>query len=318
MYSEGFRIAALRLYDSLKNMKKVSKLLKIGVGTIWRWVNQGIQFHPRATTPMYKCVDELVIFIKSKLQACPYLSQIQLKALVFETFGVNISRQSISCALKRIGFSRKRLRRRGFVKKAELYDKYKTFNDLYSSKIYNNIIAVDEIGFDFRTQPLYGYSKKGTKAITHWKSSNRTRTSMIMAIDRKGRYFCQLLHGTTNAERFSKFINKLPWPKGSVVMMDNASFHKGQVVNDALNERAYSSIFTPPYSPDCNPIENVFSVIKGSFRKQSVDDDVNIDMVIEQVTKSIDTTMFAKCFTRSEKHVQSELQKNELGIKEKN
>ena len=42
MYDQGFRKAALKMYNYLGNMKKVAKALNIGAGTIWRWIHNGI------------------------------------------------------------------------------------------------------------------------------------------------------------------------------------------------------------------------------------------------------------------------------------
>jgi hypothetical protein len=53
MYNETFRKVALSLYSYLGNMKKVALALKIGIGTVWRWVRLGIQSKPRF--PLANC-----------------------------------------------------------------------------------------------------------------------------------------------------------------------------------------------------------------------------------------------------------------------
>ena len=60
MYSIGFRDAAIKLYDFLGNMKKVSKALKCGVATIWRWVNKGIHNKKRTDKPRNKMTTTVI------------------------------------------------------------------------------------------------------------------------------------------------------------------------------------------------------------------------------------------------------------------
>ena len=52
--------------------------------------------------------------------------------------------------------------------------------------------------------------------------------------------------------------------------MDNARIHHSQVVTSAFNEESISFKFLPPYSPQLNPIENVFGVIKNRYRSLQV------------------------------------------------
>lgn len=52
-------------------------------------------------------------------------------------------------------------------------------------------------------------------------------------------------------------------PSNSVLVMDNATFHKRQDVQDLITEQGHDILWLPPYSPDLNPIEQVWGQIKG-------------------------------------------------------
>jgi len=54
---------------------------------------------------------------------------------------------------------------------------------------------------------------------------------------------------------------------GDIVIMDNLGSHKGRSVRTAIRKAGAHLIFLPPYSPDLNPIEMVFSKLKGGLRK---------------------------------------------------
>ena len=87
-----------------------------------------------------------------------------------------------------------------------------------------------------------------------------------------------LTEGTVNGERFEEFIRSVLWPilqpfnwvnHHSVVFMDNVAIHDVEGVIDLIENQAKARlIFLPPYSPDLNPIEEVFSQVK-SIMKQN-------------------------------------------------
>jgi transposase len=64
-----------------------------------------------------------------------------------------------------------------------------------------------------------------------------------------------------------------------VILMDNVSFHHSKDVSLLLRNNNLQPLFIPPYTPRCNPIEEVFSVMKSYFR--SYNDDVTFDKKIE-------------------------------------
>jgi len=55
-------------------------------------------------------------------------------------------------------------------------------------------------------------------------------------------------------------------PKGSVIVIDNASFHKKDTLFDIVEEAGCRLIFIPKYSPDLNPIEHFWANMKNHLR----------------------------------------------------
>ena len=73
---------------------------------------------------------------------------------------------------------------------------------------------------------------------------------------------------TTNSELiYTYFEEILPRLKNkSVIIMDNASFHKGKELKDLFENYNHKLVFLPPYSPDLNPIENMWGTVKTNLR----------------------------------------------------
>ena len=295
MYNQGFREATLVLYKYFKNMKKTAKALNIGIGTVWRWINNGIIPLKRHSTAN-EIPEVLKSFVKLKLEGNNSLTQTELKNLVLEHFQVNISRHCISTIIRLLGLSRKRLRKTGLTNKAKYEERMTLFKEGLETS--TEIVSIDEIGFDQRMVPLYGYSQIGTKAIGFTHPTNRKRTNVIMAIDSLGKKYYKAIIGSVSAKEFNSFIQELPWKEGTTLIMDNVSFHKTEIVKNSINEKKFKSLFIPPYTPECNPIENVFSVIKNNYRKRAINLSLLQSNIIKESIDKIDHSMFQRCFNK--------------------
>ena len=79
-----------------------------------------------------------------------------------------------------------------------------------------------------------------------------------------------VLDGPINGEWFLAYVEQVLVPTlspGDVVVMDNLGSHKGKAVRRAIRRAGAHLIFLPPYSPDLNPIEQVFAKLKTLLRK---------------------------------------------------
>jgi transposase len=270
MYPEGFRKAALTLYGYFQNMKKTAQALQVATSTIWRWVHGMVG---RAGAPCHvpkkKLSEAMLAHISTVLSKNPTLTLDALRISISETFGLaTLSRQCVAAALRASGFSRKRLRLRGTIRRQDPAACLALFKRVASDALHSgNIVAVDEVGFDRTMVPLYGYAPRGEKAVVRLHRTDKERVSVIMAIDPKGRHHYRVITGTTDGNCFAQFVASLHWPTGTHVILDNASIHKTRAVRAALTRNGLVPLYTPPYTPDANPIENVFSVVKHRYRK---------------------------------------------------
>jgi transposase len=71
--------------------------------------------------------------------------------------------------------------------------------------------------------------------------------------------------------------------------MDNASIHKTKEVQDVARRKGYTLLFTPPYTPEANPIEMVFGIIKNRFYRLRYDP--TFESTLDAVKKSIATVL---------------------------
>lgn len=79
-----------------------------------------------------------------------------------------------------------------------------------------------------------------------------------------------VFNGALNGEMFTEYMRHCLAPTlkaGDVVIMDNLSSHKVKGLEKIVEERGARIEYLPPYSPDLNPVENMWSKIKAKLRK---------------------------------------------------
>jgi transposase len=100
-------------------------------------------------------------------------------------------------------------------------------------------------------------------------ASRGKNVSVLAAINKNGVVALQIVDGGFNAVLLTDFLREKLLPQleqTMVVIMDNARFHHSQVVKDALNQAGVQTHYLPPYSPQLDPIEEVFSMVKSRYR----------------------------------------------------
>jgi transposase len=117
---------------------------------------------------------------------------------------------------------------------------------------------------------LHGYALKGQRCFCSHDWGAKGRTNVIGAILLGTLLTVSLFPANINTPIFNAWvvedlIPKLP-PK-SVVIMDNASFHKGAIMKKAIEDAGHTLLYLPPYSPDFNPIEKKWAQAKAKKRK---------------------------------------------------
>ena len=115
----------------------------------------------------------------------------------------------------------------------------------------------------------HGYSLKGQRCygIRDWHAKGRTNA--IGALIGKALLTIGLFNANINADIFTAWIAQdlLPkLPPKSVLVMDNAAFHKRQDTQEIIKKAGHTLLYLPPYSPDLNPIEQKWAQAKAIRR----------------------------------------------------
>lgn len=99
-----------------------------------------------------------------------------------------------------------------------------------------------------------------------------------------------VLEGPMNGEMFKAYVEQFLAPtlkRGDIVFMDNASVHKGDGIEDAIEARGATAFYLPAYSPDFNPIEQLFAKMKSVLRKIAAHTLKGTAYTVESLSKAI-------------------------------
>jgi transposase len=128
----------------------------------------------------------------------------------------------------------------------------------------------------------------------HWKT-----TTLIGALDVNGVRCSTVVDGAVNADVFEAFVGQVLVPQlksGDVVVLDNLSSHKRSRTRELIEAAGAQLVFLPPYSPDLNPIEMVFSKVKQLLRSLACRTRESLWQAMQSVLDRITATDAVHCF----------------------
>lgn len=132
------------------------------------------------------------------------------------------------------------------------------------------MVFIDETWTKTNMAPLRGWGPRGRR-LRAKVPQGRWKTMTFLAALRHDRIDAPwLLDGPIDGEKFRLYVEKVLVPTlapGDIVIIDNLGSHKGQAVRRAIRSVGAKLLFLPKYSPDLNPIEQVFAKLKHLLRK---------------------------------------------------
>ena len=288
MYSLDRRELALHMYGILPSLRQVATLLKVSHTTIARWLQKPERKNYVRTVPSKS--HAIKSFLKVLVSSEPLLSIHDMRKRILDGLGIEVSHELIRIVLHRSNITRKKAR---FFSKPAGHDtkrrEFLTARDAFISSG-SSFVSIDETSFGRHCKDVYGYAPKG-ELLKLVKASPRITTTSalcVIAQDTIIKYSC--LKGSFNTDRFVRFLEGLELQPGTVFLLDNVRFHHSKTVKELAHSRGWHLLYTPPYSPWFNPIENVFSLVKRHYYKHQK---------IEGAFDAVQNSHIASCFQRA-------------------
>lgn len=285
------RIMVVTRYRRGESAEALASEFKVGIRTVFYWIARfafgghgNLKDRPRTGRPRKLTDKQMVWIFKTIRDESPHQLKFRfafwtlktVRQLIIEKFNVCLSNSTVWAVLRRLGLTCQRPKTRAYQQDA---DAVKTWKDtgypqlMARAKAANAIIVfADEAGLRSDYHVGTTWAERG-KTPTVRFTGKIFRINMLSAISPEGMIYYMVHEGTANAARFCAFLQEIV--DGSegrpiYVVLDNVSIHTAEEVNKWLEGKDMELHFLPTYSPELNPAELVWSLVKGAVGKQVV------------------------------------------------
>jgi len=131
-------------------------------------------------------------------------------------------------------------------------------------------VFLDETSTSTNMTRLYGWGERGGRLVDAAPYGHRKTTTFVAGLKASGIIAPFVLDGPINGEVFRAYVEQMLAPSlepGDVVVLDNLPAHKVAGVAEAIRAAGASLLPLPSYSPDLNPIEQLFAKLKALLRQ---------------------------------------------------
>jgi len=117
---------------------------------------------------------------------------------------------------------------------------------------------------------LYARSRKGERAVAYAPHGHWHTTTLVAGMTIAGPIAPMVLDGAMDRLSFEAYVAQClvpELPEKAIVVMDNLSAHKSAVIAKLIEDAGATLWYLPPYSPDYNPIEQMWSKVKAMLKR---------------------------------------------------
>ncbi len=133
-----------------------------------------------------------------------------------------------------------------------------------------HLVFLDESGVNTNLTRRYGRNLSSQRVVDHTPLNTPRSTTVLSSLRFTGEKAFVTYTGGTTGERFITYLRETLIPTlkpGDIVVMDNMCSHHVKAVGELLRQNGIVPLYLPPYSPDLNPIEMMWSKMKAILRK---------------------------------------------------
>ncbi len=270
-YSSDLRERVIRAVDQGYKRAEIISLFGISRATIKRYLKQRretghVGRKPIPGRPPKKSAS-LQAGLVAQLEAYPDATLEIHCSLWEQTLGVRVSTSTMSRAIRRVGWTRKK-KTLGATERDE--EARAAWREQRRHLDATQLVVIDECGSHIGMTPLYARAPKGVRAPGSVPRNRGKNTTLIAALSWFGMGEALILEGSATAVAFEQYIEQILAPSlttGQIVLMDNLAAHKSAKVENLIKARGCQVLFLPSYSPDFSPIEEAFSKLKTHLRR---------------------------------------------------
>jgi transposase len=296
-YSEDLRSSLVRFVEAGHSRHAAAAVFGVSVASAVRWVQRQRATGSVAAKPMggkrpYALAGERD-WLLSRIAETPDVTLRGLLAELSER-GVVVSYFAVWHFFEHEGISFKKSIRASEQDRPDVARRRARWKQHQGQLDPTRLVFIDETWAKTNMTRRHGRCRRGDRLVAK-VPHGRWRTLTFLAALRHDRIDAPcVIDGPINGSAFLAYVEQFLVPKlkpGDIVIIDNLGSHKGKAVRQAIRKAGAKLFFLPPYSPDLNPIEQLFAKLKALLRKAA-------ERTLDATWRRIGTLL--PCFTPQE------------------
>ena len=159
------------------------------------------------------------------------------------------------------------------------------------------LVFLDESGVNTNMTRIYGRSMGGIRSVDKAPLNTPANTTILSSIRINGEISYTTYSGGTTGDKFVEYLKNILIPTlndGDIIVMDNMRSHHVKKVSETINNsgKHLTLLYLPPYSPDFNPIEMMWSKIKSILCKIKIRD---VSMLLDTINTAFSKITLLDC-----------------------
>lgn len=277
----------------------------VGYATVSRMLRRArergdLSPEPASGGPLPSIVDEELGDLCAVVEEAPDRTLVDLCDAWESRTGVLVSKSTMGRAVKRAGLTRKQKRFRPSERlRPDVEKKRRAYAIEVAKKDPERLVFLDESGCNIAMAPSHGWAPRGQRVLDHKPLNWGGNITVVAAITLDGVVAHDNFQGAMNTSRFLRFLVDKLCPvllPGDVVVLDNLRPHHAPGVRDVIRDKGADLCYLPPYSPDLNPIELMWSAVKQRLRRAKERAVEGLRRLIHRSLESVDHASFGGWF----------------------
>lgn len=305
MLNNQTRKSLVETYKIFGNAQKVAEAFGVTRWTVYRLNEQfentgSVELKTSARGRKTKLSEENLCQISNVILEAP---DITLQEII-DKLQLDCSISVLCRAIRnKLGFTRKKKSLYAAERdKTEVQEKRTEWTKLMKYFNPNQLVFLDETGVNIDMTRLYGRSIGNTRIKESAPINTPKRRGVVGAMRFDGTIRYRSFDGSITGKRFLEFLKYTLAPslrRGDIVVMDNLSIHKVKGVDEIILSANALPLYLPPYSPDLNPIELLWSKLKNFLRSRKIRDKKKLKNAVRAGILKIVSSDCVHCFYHS-------------------
>lgn len=294
MLSENEKILIIKYHNDGMSNKEIATIIKVSVNTISKIINKHYSINKEKIVKLknerkQKASNEIKKYILNLIEINNKYKMGDIRNNIFETKHISLSKSTIYRILKSFNLVYSTA-----IIKPFLTEKHKNIRLLWALNNINrnwpNIIFSDEASFWINNSTVRCWHKKGEREVIHHKRHSK-KVHVWACISLGGVISFYTFTENLDSDMYKHILEMFLMPiynNEYIFQQDNSPIHKSKVIRKFMDDKNIVTLNWPPYSPDLNPIENLWSIIKEKLSRVPNLEENNLEFFVNKIVNEIE------------------------------